>query len=53
MKIVEGVHKKSKTLKQHDDRSVVEHMIKIRIVLYYFFFIIIHSFLSMFLQQQW
>jgi len=29
-----GVHKKSKILKQHDDRSVVKHMIKIRIVLY-------------------
>lgn len=23
MKMVEGMHKKSKTLKQHDDRSVV------------------------------
>jgi hypothetical protein len=26
MKIVEGMHKKNKTLKQHDDRSVVIHL---------------------------
>jgi hypothetical protein len=34
MKIVEAAYKKSKSLK-HDDRSLVKHMIKIRIIIYY------------------
>jgi len=36
MKIVKGMYKKSKTLKQHDIRNVAKHMSKIRLVLYYF-----------------
>jgi len=38
MKIVEGMHKKTKTLKQHDDRTLVIYLKKLFIFFYFMFY---------------